>query len=169
MRFMIIVRASRAIIPYLLERWLGLNGDTARRIGHVLSQGGEFAFVLFAVGVIQGMIGEPLVHLLRLAVTLSMAAQSFALLSTKPSPVPQRRSHLNHIAVGGLKRLAATWNLNGATPKRGAALASLRAHAQPVPVLVDLTDANGERGEAGRRKIHLNDNRRTTALLARNW
>jgi hypothetical protein len=54
MRFMIIVRASRAIIPYLLERWLGLNGDTARRIGHVLSQGGEFAFVMFAVGVIQG-------------------------------------------------------------------------------------------------------------------
>jgi hypothetical protein len=34
MRFMIIVGASRAIIPYLLERWLGLNGDTARRIGH---------------------------------------------------------------------------------------------------------------------------------------
>ena len=69
MRFMIIVRTSRASIPYLLERWLGLNGDTARRIGHVLSQGGEFAFVLFAVGVIQGMIGEPLVHLLKLAVT----------------------------------------------------------------------------------------------------
>jgi Kef-type K+ transport system membrane component KefB len=60
MRFMI--RASRAIIPYLLERWLGLDGDTARRIGHVLSQGGEFAFILFAVGVIQGMIGEPLVR-----------------------------------------------------------------------------------------------------------
>jgi Kef-type K+ transport system membrane component KefB len=56
---------------------LGLNGDTARRIGHVLSQGGEFAFVLFAVGVIQGMIGEPLVHLLKLAVPLSMAAQCF--------------------------------------------------------------------------------------------
>jgi Kef-type K+ transport system membrane component KefB len=107
MRFMIIVRASRAIIPYLLERWLGLNGDTARRIGHVLSQGGEFAFVLFAMGVIQSMIGEPLVHLIKLAVTLSMAAQSLALfLSTKPSPVPQRQSHLNHIAVGGLKRLA---------------------------------------------------------------
>ena len=47
-----------ARLPYLLERWLGLNGDTARRIGHVLSQGGEFAFVLFAVGVIQGMIRE---------------------------------------------------------------------------------------------------------------
>jgi len=79
MRFVIIVRASRAIIPYLLERWLGLNGDTARRIGPVLSQGGEFAFVLFAVSAIQGMIGEPLVHLLKFAVTLSMAAPSFAL------------------------------------------------------------------------------------------
>ena len=146
MHFMIIVRARRAIIPYLLERWLGLNGDTARRIGHVLSQGGEFAFVLFAVGVIQGMIGEPLVHLLKLVVTLSMAAQSFALIVDKPSPVPPSQSHLNRIAVGGLKRLAATRNLNGGAPNRGAAFASLRAHAQPVPVLVDLTDANVERG-----------------------
>jgi hypothetical protein len=114
------------------------------------------------------MIGEPLVHLLKLAVTLSMAAQFFLVfLPTKPSPVPQRRSHLNHIAVGGLKRLAATRNLNGDDPNRGAAFSSLRAHAQPVPVLVDLPDANEERGEAGRRKIHLNDNRKTTAPPAR--
>ena len=52
MRFMIIIRASRASI--YSSAWLGLNGDTARRIGHVLSQGGEFAFVMFAMGVIQG-------------------------------------------------------------------------------------------------------------------
>ena len=82
--------------------------------------------------------------------------------------MPQRQSHLNHIAVGGLKRLAGHKELKYA-PNRGAAFASLRAHAQPVPVLVDLTDANEERGESGLRKIHLNDNRRTTALLARNW
>jgi glutathione-regulated potassium-efflux system protein KefB len=106
MRFMIIVRASRAIIPYLLERWLGLNGGTARRIGPVLSQGGEFAFVLFAMGVIQSMIGEPLVHLIKLAVTLSMAAQSLALFIDEAVSRAPRQSHLNHIAVGGLKRLA---------------------------------------------------------------
>ena len=70
------------------------------------SQGGEFAFVLFAVGAIQSVIGEPLVHLIKLAVTLSMAAQSLVFLSTKPSTVPQRQCHLNHIAVGVLKRLA---------------------------------------------------------------
>ena len=98
MRFMIVVRASRAIIPYLLERWLGLNSDTARRIGPVLSQGGEFTFVLFAVGVIQGMIGEPLVHLLKFAVTLSMAAQFLAIfvdedISRASTPEPPK-SHL---------------------------------------------------------------------------
>ncbi|MGA7373372.1 MAG: hypothetical protein WBE89_15875 [Methyloceanibacter sp.] len=106
MRFMIIVRASRAIIPYLLERWLGLNGDTARRIGPVLSQGGEFAFALFAVGVMQSIIGEPLVHLIKLAVTLSMAAQSLALFIDEAISRAQRQSHLNHITVGRLKRLA---------------------------------------------------------------
>ena len=107
MRFRIIIRASRAIIPYLLERWLGLNGDTARRIGHVLSQSGEFVLVLFAVGVIQGMIGEPLVHLLKLAVTLSMAAQSLALLideaisrASMPEP-PEPHRGWGFEALGG--------------------------------------------------------------------
>ena len=105
MRFMIIVRASRAIIPYLIERWLGLNGDTARRIGPVLSQGGEFAFVLFAVGAIQSMIGEPLVHLIKLAVTLSMAAQSLALFIDEvisratPEPTESRRSGIWRLPV----------------------------------------------------------------------
>ena len=107
MRFMIIVRASRAIIPYLLERWLGLNGDTARRIGPVLSQGGEFAFVLFAMGVIQSMIGEPLVHLIKLAATLSMAAQSLALFideavsrASTPEP-PESHRAWGFEALGG--------------------------------------------------------------------
>ena len=110
MRFMIIVRASRAIIPYLLERWLGLNGDTARRIGPVMSQGGEFAFVLFAVGV-QSMIGEPLVQLIKLAVTLSMAAQSLALFideaisrASTPEP-PESHRGRGFEALGGHKEL----------------------------------------------------------------
>ena len=94
MRFMIIVRTSRASIPYLLERWLGLNGDTARRIGPVLSQGGEFAFVMFAVGVIQIVICD----LVNLAVTLSMAAQSLALftdeaISRASTPEPPESHH----------------------------------------------------------------------------
>jgi len=54
MRFMITIRVSRAIIPYLLERWSRVNGDTARRLAPVLSQSGEFAVVLFAADAIPG-------------------------------------------------------------------------------------------------------------------
>jgi Kef-type K+ transport system membrane component KefB len=73
MRFMITIRVSRAIIPYLLERWSRVNGDTARRLAPALSQSGEFAVVLFAADAIQGVIGEPMANLLTLAMTLSVA------------------------------------------------------------------------------------------------
>jgi len=63
MRFMITIRVSRAIIPYLLERWSRVNGDTARRLAPALSQSGEFAVVLFAADAIQGVIGEPMANL----------------------------------------------------------------------------------------------------------
>jgi glutathione-regulated potassium-efflux system protein KefB len=54
---------------------------TARRLGLVISQGGEFAFVLFAAGVAQHVIGQHLANLLTLAVTLSMAATPVLLLA----------------------------------------------------------------------------------------
>ena len=46
----------------------------------MLSQGGEFAFVLFAAGLAEGVIGRDLAGLLTLAVTLSMAATPLLLL-----------------------------------------------------------------------------------------
>ncbi len=42
--------AIKAVILYGLGRWWGLKSDAARRLGLVISQGGEFAFVLFAAG-----------------------------------------------------------------------------------------------------------------------
>ena len=63
----------KAGILYLLGRWWGLASGSARRLGLVLSQGGEFAFVLFAAGIAAGVIGQDLAGLLTLAVTLSMA------------------------------------------------------------------------------------------------
>jgi Kef-type K+ transport system membrane component KefB len=69
----------------LFERRWGLNSDTARRLGPLLSQGGEFAFVLLAANTIQGVVGEPMANLLTLAVTLAMA------------PAPDTRRHNNAI------------------------------------------------------------------------
>jgi monovalent cation:proton antiporter-2 (CPA2) family protein len=70
----------KAIILYLLGRWWRLDSAAARRLGLVLSQGGEFAFVLFGAGALQGVIDQPLANLLTLAVTLSMAATPVLLL-----------------------------------------------------------------------------------------
>ena len=50
-----------------------------------------------------------------------------------------------------------------------AVIANSAARGRSVRARVDLAGVNEEREGSGRRKIHLNDNRRTTALLARNW
>lgn len=83
----------KAVILYLLGRWWGLDGAAARRLGLVLSQGGEFAFVLFGVGAFEGVIDRPLANFLTLAVTLSMATTPLLLLvddainrALKPTP-----------------------------------------------------------------------------------
>ena len=72
--------AIKAVILYALGRWWGLKSEPARRLGLAISQGGEFAFVLFAAGVGAHVIGQHLADLLVLAVTLSMAATPLLLL-----------------------------------------------------------------------------------------
>jgi monovalent cation:proton antiporter-2 (CPA2) family protein len=53
---------------------------SSRRLAVVLSQGGEFAFVLFALAVGSGVMPQPLVDLLVIAVTISMASTPLLLL-----------------------------------------------------------------------------------------
>jgi glutathione-regulated potassium-efflux system protein KefB len=83
----------KAAILYLLGRWWGLDSKGARRLGLVISQGGEFAFVLFGAGALEGVIDRHIANLLTLAVTLSMAATPLLLLiddaiarALKPEP-----------------------------------------------------------------------------------
>jgi len=64
----------KAVILYGLGRWIGLEAAPARRLGIVLSQGGEFAFVLFTVGYAAGALSRHNTELLGIIVTLSMAA-----------------------------------------------------------------------------------------------
>jgi len=66
--------ATKTLILYMLGRRSGLAPRAAGRLGLSLSQGGEFAFVLFTAGVSAGVLSDPTSDLLLLVVTLSMAA-----------------------------------------------------------------------------------------------
>jgi monovalent cation:proton antiporter-2 (CPA2) family protein len=103
----------KAIVLYLLGRWWGLDSKAARRLGLVISQGGEFAFVLFGAGALAGVINDGTANLLTLAVTLSMAATPLLLLiddtanrALKPEPpeyeVPQGGDR--HVIIAGFGR-----------------------------------------------------------------
>jgi monovalent cation:proton antiporter-2 (CPA2) family protein len=103
----------KAIILYLLGRWWGLDSRAARRLALVISQGGEFAFVLFGAGALAGVIDPGMANLLTLAVTLSMAATPLLLLvddsvnrALKPAP-PEYEVPLGgdrHVIVAGFGR-----------------------------------------------------------------
>ncbi len=103
----------KAAILYLLGRRWGLDGAAARRLGLVISQGGEFAFVLFAAGALQGVIEQSTANLLILAVTFSMAATPLLLLiddkveqalSPEAPPYDTPVAGEGHVIVAGFGR-----------------------------------------------------------------
>ncbi len=64
----------KTVVLTILGKRSDLSFRHARRLGLALSQGGEFAFVLFAAGVAHGVMPRSMSELLSLVVTLSMAA-----------------------------------------------------------------------------------------------
>ncbi len=81
----------KTAVLYGLGRWQGLDGWAARRLGLSLSQGGEFAFVLFTAGVANAVISQPRADLLMLSVTLTMALTPLLLLADE-TLLPKRRA-----------------------------------------------------------------------------
>lgn len=69
--FALVVVKSLVLLP--IGRWHGLAMDEALRAAVVLSQGGEFAFVLLSAGAAASLIPSATVDLAVLVVTLSMA------------------------------------------------------------------------------------------------
>ncbi len=107
--------AIKFIIMYLLARWRGLPNAPSRRLAIILSQGGEFGFVLFTSGVIAGVLEPSLAKILTLAITLSMVSTPLLLLlddlllkrqaGDQAVPVFDKpRGQQGHIIVAGLGR-----------------------------------------------------------------
>ncbi|HEY7549757.1 MAG TPA: monovalent cation:proton antiporter-2 (CPA2) family protein [Hyphomicrobiaceae bacterium] len=104
--------AIKGLVLFVLVRWRGLESGPARRLALVLSQGGEFAFALFAAGASAGVLDRPVADLLAVAVTLSMAATPLLLSVDEllaPKPMPARAfdelpSNDGHVVVAGFGR-----------------------------------------------------------------
>lgn len=71
----------KGAVIYLLGRRQNLPPKSARRMALFISQGGEFAFVLFAAGAAAGVMGVAEANILMLVVTLSMVATPLLLLA----------------------------------------------------------------------------------------
>jgi monovalent cation:proton antiporter-2 (CPA2) family protein len=72
--------AIKFAVLFTLGKWAGLDTASARRLGLVISQGGEFAFVVFGVAVRGGVLQQPLADLLVVGVSLSMMLTPLLLL-----------------------------------------------------------------------------------------
>ncbi|MGH8446189.1 MAG: monovalent cation:proton antiporter-2 (CPA2) family protein [Solimonas sp.] len=64
--------AVKGLVLWAIARVDGMNGDSAGALAASLSQGGEFAFVLFSAAVAAGVMSADLSALLVLVVTISM-------------------------------------------------------------------------------------------------
>lgn len=105
--------AIKALVLYQVGRAHGLEERPARRLGLSLSQGGEFAFVLFTAGVAAGVMTRANSDLLSVVVTLSMAATPLMLAidswlaGRKPAPAPLYDAlpdNDRHVVIAGFGR-----------------------------------------------------------------
>jgi len=105
--------AIKSAILFELGRRMGLESAPARRLALALSQGGEFAFALFAAGTTAGVLERPVADLLSVAVTLSMAATPLLLLIDErlaPKVKPARTfdempDNDGHVVIAGFGRV----------------------------------------------------------------
>jgi monovalent cation:proton antiporter-2 (CPA2) family protein len=71
---------AKALVLYAVARWQGLAARSARRLALAVSQGGEFAFVLFTSAVTANVLARPTADFLSVVVTLSITATPLLLL-----------------------------------------------------------------------------------------
>jgi glutathione-regulated potassium-efflux system protein KefB len=105
--------AIKAIVLYAVGRLQGLEARPARRLAASLSQGGEFAFVLFGAGAAAGVLATEQAALGVVLVTLSMMATPLLLMAERrlmpqpaaPQPIydalPEQE---RHVIIAGLGR-----------------------------------------------------------------
>ena len=104
---------TKALVLYGVARWQGLAARSARRLAVAVSQGGEFAFVLFTSAVAADVLARPTADFLSVIVTLSIMATPLLLLVdeafTRRAPVAPPRYDAppleeGHVVIAGFGR-----------------------------------------------------------------
>ena len=105
----------KSVVIYALARWQGFQDGPARRVAFVISQGGEFAFVLFTAALNNGVLDRAIADPLAVAVTLSMIATPFLLklddFIQKMAPKKEREEfdmlpdEQGHVVIAGFGRV----------------------------------------------------------------
>ena len=104
----------KALILYFIGRWQDLSVRSARRLAIVLSQGGEFGFVLLAAAASGTVIDHNLASGIAIAITISMAITPLLLLADdliarrvrKPEPQFDTPPKANgHVVIAGFGRV----------------------------------------------------------------
>ena len=91
--------AIKSAALFALGRWHGLNTRESVKLGIALSQGGEFAFVLFGVALTTGVLSAAQADLLVVAVSLSMVLTPLLfILYDHWHESPQEKPEFDHIA-----------------------------------------------------------------------
>lgn len=104
----------KAIVLYGLGRWNGLDNRAARRLALAVSQGGEFAFVIFTTALGENVISRDLAELLTVVVTLSMLSTPLLLLADElltragepdDGPYDEIPEEQGHVVIAGFGRV----------------------------------------------------------------
>ncbi|GAL14159.1 glutathione-regulated potassium-efflux system protein KefB [Vibrio astriarenae] len=72
---------AKALITYWLARLSGVSSKARSKMAVILSQGGEFAFVIFTAASVQGLLDADLMAFLLLVVSISMVTTPLALMA----------------------------------------------------------------------------------------
>lgn len=151
--------AIKSLVLYRLGRWYGLERRPARRLGLTLSQGGEFAFLLFAAGLSVGVLDATTGEVLFVVVTLSMAATPVLLrleqgLAGLAMPTPAAYEELpaaeDHVIIAGFGRFGQI--VARVLRAKGIAFTALDINAEQVE-LVKGFGAKAFYGDASRPEI----------------
>jgi len=103
----------KACVVFALGRWRGMDPRASRRLAIAVSQGGEFAFVLFAAALGTNVIDKNLADFMSVVVTLSMLATPILLLldealtrqeSSEQGPFDDMPAEMGHVVIAGFGR-----------------------------------------------------------------